>query len=369
MRFGLASLALALVAAACGGNNDSAAPAAPAQPAAPAAPEADPADEPFVFENDIVYVNTRPPGGSADLLARLISQALPQHLPGNPRIIVENIGDGGGAVAMHNVTSVRNPEDNVMVHVTGGVMLRWVLGAEGHDYPLETMSVVGGLPLALATVVATDLADLDLLANGGAPVLFGAASPGSTGGLLNSLVSRLFEMDANQVFGLSGEAGVILALEQGELTGGTIVDSLYLESVQGQGWATGVMQTGLAGPGGVAGFERHPNLPDMPTYAEAYQQVFGSLPSGPVWEALAAVAGVSSSQQAILMPAGTPPAALEALQAGYEAMIASEDWIALTRAVTGAPVDGLGWMGATEALNALTGLDAETVALLQELQG
>lgn len=364
VRASAASVAIGLLLAACGSSETTSTPTQPQQPAAPETPAE--AEEPeFEFTGNIIYVNTRPPGGSADLLARLIAEALPRHLPGNPRVIVENIGEGGGAVAMHNVTSIRNPEDIVMVHVTGGVMLRWVLGAEGHDYPLDTMLMVGGLPLALVTAVAPDIADINALAGGSGPVLFGSASAGSTGGLLNFLVGELFEMDYRQVFGLSGEAGVILALEQGELSGASIVDSLYLSSVEGLGWATGLMQTGLASPDGLAGFARSPSLPNIPTYAEAYQQAFGRLPTGPAWEALAAVAGVSSSQQAVMMPAGTPPQALEALQRGFEAMMADESWVALTRAATGAPVEGLAAAGASAALARLTGLDEATVELLR----
>ena len=92
-----AGLALSMVAAACGGDEPAAAPQEPAVSAQPVAP-AEPAmeEKPYFEGKTIRVIANFPPGGGADMHARLTARHLPRFIEGSPRtVVVSKVGVGG----------------------------------------------------------------------------------------------------------------------------------------------------------------------------------------------------------------------------------------------------------------------------------
>ena len=92
-----AGLALTLAVAACGGDEPAAAPQEPAVSAQPVAP-AEPAmeEKPYYEGKTIRVIANFPPGGGADMHARLTARHLPRFIEGNPRtVVVSKVGVGG----------------------------------------------------------------------------------------------------------------------------------------------------------------------------------------------------------------------------------------------------------------------------------
>jgi tripartite-type tricarboxylate transporter receptor subunit TctC len=52
-------------------------------------------------------------GGTSDAVARLLADAMPKHIPGNPVIVVKNMVGGGGMVAANHLYNVA-PRDGTV---------------------------------------------------------------------------------------------------------------------------------------------------------------------------------------------------------------------------------------------------------------
>lgn len=82
---------------------------------------------------------------------------------------------------------------------------------------------------------------------------------------------------------------------------------------------------GIAGKDGT--FIRDPRLPDVPTFAELYQSVYGELPSGDLWDLYGYVIPlVGNAAKVLQLPAGAPEEARAALMTGIEAMVADPEF-------------------------------------------
>jgi tripartite-type tricarboxylate transporter receptor subunit TctC len=61
------------------------------------------AQTPFFQDKTIIVVLGGPPAGSADLRTRAVINILRKHIPGNPTIVSQHMGGGGGRQAANHV--------------------------------------------------------------------------------------------------------------------------------------------------------------------------------------------------------------------------------------------------------------------------
>ncbi|MGZ9214915.1 MAG: tripartite tricarboxylate transporter substrate binding protein, partial [Candidatus Binatia bacterium] len=57
------------------------------------------AQVPFFQDKTIAVILGGPPAGSADLRTRAVINILRKHIPGNPTIVIQHMGGGGGRQA------------------------------------------------------------------------------------------------------------------------------------------------------------------------------------------------------------------------------------------------------------------------------
>ena len=69
-----------------------------------------------------------PPGGSNDLYARLVAQFIGEHIPGRPRIVVQNMPGGGSLLAANHIFNVVPKDGTVLGAVSQGIPLQAKLG-------------------------------------------------------------------------------------------------------------------------------------------------------------------------------------------------------------------------------------------------
>ena len=51
----------------------------------------------------IIMIVNYPPGGPTDIEGRIVAQHLPQHIPGQPTIVVKNVGGGSGLLGSNEL--------------------------------------------------------------------------------------------------------------------------------------------------------------------------------------------------------------------------------------------------------------------------
>lgn len=230
------------------------------------------------------------PGGSTDGLARIVAAAMSKDL--GQQIVVENVGGGGGTIGTQKVLK-SNPDGYT---ITFGNMGSLAIAAP--LYPnikfdpvkdLAPIGLVADVPMVISVSKKSGIQSLnELLArlrkNDGS-INFGTAGPGSTGHIAAAMF--LYVTKTNGTLISYRGAGPAIA----DLMAGT-VDGVIDQTVTMIPIHKGDRVKSVA----VSAKQRLPQIPDVPTFAEAGAAEFDLS----VWNGIAA-------------PAGTPPAVVERL--------------------------------------------------------
>ncbi|HWP57612.1 MAG TPA: hypothetical protein VNL14_06985 [Candidatus Acidoferrales bacterium] len=99
--------------------------------------------QPFYQGKTITVIQGREPGGTGDLRARAITKFLQKYIPGNPTIIHEFMGGGGGLRAANHIYSGVRPDGLTIGCVSSGLLSAALLGNPGVKYQLEKFHYLG----------------------------------------------------------------------------------------------------------------------------------------------------------------------------------------------------------------------------------
>jgi hypothetical protein len=81
-------------------------------------------------------------------------------------------------------------------------------------------------------------------------------------------------------------------------------------------------------------FRPSAEVPDIVSFSQLHQQIFGKLGSGPSWEALKTINLTHAMQRVAKVPPNTPAAAVTALRQGFSQMIKDPEFINEFKKVT-----------------------------------
>lgn len=239
-------------------------------------------------------------GGSTDGLARIVAQAMGENL--GQTVVVENLGGGGTMIGNQRVVRAAPDGYTITFGNMGSLAIAPSLYPKSKFDPRRDMSAIGlvaTVPMVLSVSKKSGIITLpDFVARlkkHGADVNFGNAGSGST-----SHIAAAYFMHVTQTQGMQipyRGAGPAIA----DLMAGT-VDAVIDQTVTMIPIHEGKRVTALA----VASASRLPQIPDVPTFAEAGVPDFNMS----VWNGIAA-------------PAGTPPAVIARLEQALAAALKS----------------------------------------------
>lgn len=288
------------------------------------------AQEPFYAGKRVNMLVPFAAGGGTDVWARFIAEYLRKHVEGSPVFIIDNRA-GGGGVSGANYFEANTPADGLTVLASSGSTIQpYLLGAEivrfdlGNWIPL-TVNPVGAIFYANP---ASGIETLDDLLTTDIELLYGGISA-SGNDLVMLLIFDLLGIEARSVWGFDGKGTIRVAYERGELNTDYQVTPAYTTNVQplvDEGKAVPLFTFGIIGADGDVVTD--PAFPELPTVKDVYRSIHGEDPSGIEWEAyktfLAAGFGV---QKILWVKQGTPPEAIEALEAGLAATASDEEFL------------------------------------------
>ena len=275
----LVALAAALSAAALAGN--ALAQAYPAKP--------------------VKLIVTYPPGGSSDLMGRVLAQKLAEHWA--QQVIVESKPGAAGSIGME--FAARQPADGYtfVIGNFGPVAINPVLSKLPYDIqrdfvPVSMICTGPNILVVNPATPANNVKELVALAKTNPGKLnFGTSGPGSMSHLVGEMFKRVADINIVQV----PYKGGVLAVQ--DLIGGQ-VQLIFSDALP-------VMQHIRAGklrPLAITSKERSPLSPEIPTLAE---QGYPELVAVNWW--------------GVLMPTGTPRPIIEKLNADLVKVLAGAD--------------------------------------------
>ncbi len=209
-----------------------------------------------------------PPGGAYDLAPRILAAHIGKYIPGNPKIVVENM-PGAGSLTMMNFLYNRASRDGTAIGFPMNTMLlepslKVVSGAGGHaQFDLSRMAWIGtpGQDPAVAWVGANvPVKTFDDLRSRGAT--FGSTGAGADSTLLANLSNRLLGTKIKVISGYKGVADYLLAFEGGEIEGAVTTYAALMAARPD--W----IKNGRIRIIAQYGTDRSSEMPDVPTAVE-----------------------------------------------------------------------------------------------------
>jgi hypothetical protein len=260
-------------------------------------------------------------GGGTDRFARTIAPYLEKHVPGNPRVLVENQPGGGGLIATNSYVLNTPADGNSLLVGAAAHTLRIMLGLKGSKVDLDRLRPLLGVPTGQVVYASTSTGmeeARDLLASD-EPLFFGYHDPL---GYVEAILSlAVLGVDYSPVSGYGGKGEVGLAFERGEVN----LDAQNTQNYEAR--VQPLIEAGNAVPLFTVGryrggeFVRDPVAPELPTVFEVYEQVNGEAAKGPVANtARIVMAATTGANKPLWIHSDAPEEAVQALRQGIAAM-------------------------------------------------
>lgn len=300
------------------------------------------------------------PGAYYDLGARLIARHLGEHLPGKPRLIVENQPNAGG-IGLANRFAFGDQNDGSVIGVVQRAVPQYaIIGYQSVKFDPLKLSWIGSLSayatdayvlLINAKAGIRTLADLQ---KPGVRIKLGAGRSGSANLIFALVAKDLFKLNFDIVRGYEGTAPIFLALRRGEVDGlfadwSTVKASVF--DLWSSDKVVALVQFGRK--------QRFADLPGVPTARELVHdgadRQFLNFAELPFFMALP-----------VLAPSGVPADRLAALQAAFQAMAADPALLEDSKKMN-YPVDPIGGGAVRSQIAEAAAMPADVIKKFKDL--
>ncbi len=253
-----------------------------------------------------------PPGGGTDTFSRLVARYMPQHIPGKPTIVVQNILGAAGIVALNYLYNIAKPDGLTIGHTSVPGVRDQLVGAEGvkHDFAKFEYVGSGGPTLQLLALrSALPYKTFEDMKKADKPIFMAAGSVASTQAVLSAIL-RHEGINTKLITGYPGSAPRVQALVKGEADGTTVI---LMQINQEKETLRPIFWVSVKGPE----LTHLPKLEDLPLSAETRSFV-------------KAVTAPLTAARTFLAPPGTPKDRMRILQAAFEKTIKSDEFMAVS---------------------------------------
>ena len=159
-------------------------------------------------------------GGGYDLYARLLARHLSRHIPGEPKVVVENL-EGAGSVRAANYVYEAAPRDGtVIAAVNQNAPMYQLLGGEGARFRVADVSWLGSLTHSNEVLYTWHTSGITSLDQAKArEVVLGAVAVTSDSYIYPTVINGLLGTRFRIVNGYATGQALNLAVERGEVMG------------------------------------------------------------------------------------------------------------------------------------------------------
>jgi tripartite-type tricarboxylate transporter receptor subunit TctC len=271
-------------------------------------------------------------GGPADIEGRLFAKHFGKHIDGNPTVIVQNRDGAGGLVGTNYLGEVA-PRDGTVAGYLTAAAWNYVVDPAAYRIDFGTFEFIAYSPANIVYFARTDTPPgvkdgASLLRATG--LVAGGLAADSSKDLKIRLSLDILGIPYKYVTGFRSAAPARLALQRGEINFFSESSPSYFGSIEPT-----LVKTGEAVPlwydpvyDGQA-FAPFKPLDDqrVPNFVEFYRKLKGAAPSGLKWDVYRSSLAVDAAMlRTIVLPPGTPAAAVNALRGAIERLNSDEEF-------------------------------------------
>ena len=175
--------------------------------------------DPVSFEGkSIKVIIPSTAGGGTDTAARLIGRFLGKYLPGNPKMVPQNMPGGGGVTSLNFLAQQAKPDGLTMVVTSSTEADPLTYRVKQAQYNPTRLGIVGGFGLGEQMLVIRNEALPRLLDKSQPPVAMGNNAGQPRRGMRMNVWGSLFlGWNTKWVHGYPGSSDLLLALQRGEI--------------------------------------------------------------------------------------------------------------------------------------------------------
>jgi len=278
------------------------------------------------------------PGGGYDLYGRVIARHMGRHIPGNPKLVPQNMPGAGSLKAVNYLYGVAPKDGTALAHFAPGVLFEPLLGhAEGAQFDATKFTWLGSASREASVCAFIAGAGIKSWADmRSKPTIIGASGGGAESDVFPTVLRNMFHLPLKIVTGYPGGTEITLAMERHEVDGRcgwswtsllsrskALLDSHQLDVV---------LQIAL---------EKTKDLPDVPLIVDVTDNAEQKA-------ALKLIVARQSIARPFAAPPGIPAERARALREAFAATLADPEFIAEAKsqaldieAVQGAEVEAL----------------------------
>jgi tripartite-type tricarboxylate transporter receptor subunit TctC len=254
-------------------------------------------------------------GGEYDLLARLTARHIGNHIPGKPKIIVQNMTGAGGIVMANYLYNIAKKDGTYLGAISNGFQVVQALYPKKIKFDTGKFHFIGAIAPTVETMVLWHTAGAKSVAEATQKSIpIGAVSKSSITFAYPMLLNELAGTQFKITTGYRGGNGINLAMEKGEVAGRDNTWSSWKATRSGWLKDKKIIVISYAGP-------KPKDLPDVPnllSYAktEADKQLVNLIVSG------------TELGRPLVAPPGVPAERIKALRAAYAATMKDAAFLA-----------------------------------------
>ena len=270
-------------------------------------------DPPFYKGKQIRLIIASDVAGGYDTYGRLFARHISKFIPGHPTVVVTNMDGGGGVMAANYLSHVAPKDGTVLVLMQNNMPQAKILGLQGVDFDPTQLNWLGSLNSEVSVCVAWHTSPVKTIEDAKtSELIVGGSGQNNTEQLpavFNNLVGTKFKI----ISGYPGGAGILLAMERGEVEGrcGWSWSSVVVQRPQ---WLKDKKINVLA----QVALKKHPDLPDVPL-------VYDLAKTEEDRQALDFLFARLSMGRPIAAPPGMPPERVALLRKAFDEMVADKE--------------------------------------------
>jgi tripartite-type tricarboxylate transporter receptor subunit TctC len=190
-------------------------------------------------------------GGPVDGVARIMGNAIADHLPGKPKIIYTNLPGADGVAALNRLYLATKPDGLTFLIGAGNQLSPVNLKREQVKYDATKLALIGGLANSSSFLLVRKDAAARLQDRSAEPIRMGAIDGTRSSNQMAIWGAETLGWNLKMIFGYAGNAAIVLAMQQGEIDmlATNDVDVIQRSAASGEG--TVVAQTGMLSKGNI----------------------------------------------------------------------------------------------------------------------
>ena len=274
------------------------------------------AQDNFFAGKTITIITSTGEGGTYDFSARTLARHLPNHLPGKPNVIIQNMPGGGHMLATNHMYNVAPKDGTMIATVNQSVPTHQALDGRGARYDAAKFNWLGALIDRNQTFGVWHTAGVKSFAElKTKEVIAGATGEGSSGFRYPTAINNVFGTKIKIIKGYKSTDEIRVALQRGEVNAqATSLGSYVTENPEWIKDKTVVFLVQI-------GSKRDPLIPDVPLWTELAENADDRA-------VLNLIGGAINIGRPFLAPPGVPDERVALLRKAFDATVTDPAFVA-----------------------------------------